>query len=470
MNHKVKSFPKKYPFYFIFFSILSISFFSCEPKDEMISTDKSNRISFSPDTVFFDTLYTGFESPVQRASIKNFNKEALNISRLYLQTGENSPFRLTINGIKKQEATDIFLRGNDSLRIFLDIIPPTLNTDGITKLEDFLVVESNGNIEKLPLIVWLQDGILLEDSVLDCQTVWSGKKPYIVKGNVLVEENCKLTIEAGVKVVFLTDAALLVAGSLEINGNSTENVKLGSFRNDGAFENALGQWFGILFGENSKNNRISYAIIENAKTGIRFGTPDNDTIPDLVIENTIIRNMADAGVFCLNSDVLIQNTLIHNCLNRTFSAGAGGNYYFYNNTFANFGFNFFREEPSFELSNTLAFVDTTGNEQIIREDLKAYFINNIIWGSIDEELILFASPQAGFQTFWNANLLKTKLVDASLPNILNQDPKFVDAFNGKYQLDSLSPAIDAGLDIGLEIDLECKVRGDNPDIGAFERE
>ena len=469
MNYTIKSIQVKNIFYFLFFSVLTISFFSCEPRDEMISTDKSNKISFSPDTVFFDTLFTGFESPVKRVSVKNFNNEALNISRLYLQRGENSPFRLTVNGVKRQETTDIFLRGNDSLRVFLDILPPVLNTDEITKLEDFLIVESNGNVEKLPLIVWLRDGILLEDSVLECQTVWSGKKPYIIKGSVLVEENCKLTIEAGVRVSFLTNAALLIAGSLEINGNATENVELGSFRNDGDFENALGQWFGVLFGEKSKNNRVSYAIIENATTGIRFGTPDTDTIPDLIIENTIVRNMADVGVFCLNSDVLIQNTLIHNCLNRTFAAGAGGNYYFYNNTFANFGFNFFREEPSFELSNVLAFVDTLGNKQVIQEDLKAYLINTIVWGSIDEELILFASPNANFQTFWNSNLLKTKRSDIPITNILNKDPKFVDAFNGNYQLDSLSPAINAGLNIELEIDLEGKVRDSQPDIGAYEK-
>ncbi len=461
---------KNHIFYFILFIFSTILFFSCESRDEIISTEKSNKISFSPDTIFFDTLYTGFESPVRRVSVKNFNKEALTISRIYLQSGENSPFRLTINGIETQESTDIFLRGNDSLRIFLNILPPPLNTDDITKLEDFLIVESNGNIEKLPLIVWLQDGILLENSVLDCQTVWSGKKPYIIKGNVLVEENCKLIIESGVKVSFLTDAALLIAGSLEINGNENDNVKLGSFRNDGAFEGALGQWFGILFGENSKQNRISYAIIENATTAVRFGSPDNDTIPDLIIENTIIRNMANTGVLCLNSDVLIQNTLIHNCLNRTFSAGAGGNYYLYNNTFANFGFDFFREEPSFELSNVLVFTDTLGNNQIIRENLKAYLINTIIWGSVDEELILFSSPEADFEVFWNSNLLKTKRTDFPPTNIINQNPKFVDAFNGKYQLDSLSPAINAGLDIGLKIDLEGKVRVDKPDIGAYERE
>ncbi|WP_291726705.1 choice-of-anchor Q domain-containing protein [Bernardetia sp.] len=469
MNQNFKVFNQKY---WVAYITLFATFllFACEPQDEMISTDKSNRISFSPDTVFFDTLFTGFESPVRRISVKNFNDEAINISRLYLQTGENSPFRLTINGTKQQEANDIFLRGNDSLRVFLDILPPKLDSDEITKLEDFLVMESNGNTERLPIVVWLQDGILLEDSVLDCQTIWSGKKPYIIKGNVLVDENCKLTIEAGVRVSFLTNAALLVAGSLETNGTATERVTLGSFRNDESFKNALGQWFGVFFGENSRNNKISYTTIENATVGIRFGTPDSDTIPDLIIQNTEIRNMADAGVFCLNSDVVIQNTLIHNCLNRTFSAGAGGNYYFYNNTFSNFGFNFFREEPSFELSNVLAFIDTLGNEQVIREDLNAYFINNIIWGSIDEELTLFASPEAGFQTFWNANLLKTTLLDNSLPNILNQAPMFVDAFNGKYQLDSLSPAIDAGLDIGLEIDLEDNPRDSNPDIGAFERQ
>ena len=65
----------------------------------------------------------------------------------------------------------------------------------------------------------------------------------------------------------------------------------------------------------------------------------------------------------------------------------------------------------------------------------------------------------------------TEFVDC----ILNDDPNFVDAVENNFELDTLSPAKDVGLqsivltDINLEQDILGTPRLQSPDLGAYER-
>ena len=54
-------------------------------------------------------------------------------------------------------------------------------------------------------------------------------------------------------------------------------------------------------------------------------------------------------------------------------------------------------------------------------------------------------------------------------NINGENPKFMDWETYDFQLDTLSPAKDVGLDIGILLDNLGRNRNANPDIGAFER-
>ncbi len=132
-------------------------------------------------------------------------------------------------------------------------------------------------------------------------TTWSDPI-YIVQDDIIIAQNCTLTINAGVKVFFDEDnyglkpnlsTGIFVNGSLQINGAQNSMVQLT------AFTISTG-WDGIVFHEiqNNPHSDIKYAIIEYVKkTGLPCGpSPNSDgaifinDFNNITIENCIIRN------------------------------------------------------------------------------------------------------------------------------------------------------------------------------------
>ena len=77
--------------YFIIF-LLIISLFGC--KKNNLLTNGIYNIQTSTDTVLFDTLFTTIGSTTKRIKIYNNNEGMINISKISLIGGENSPLEL----------------------------------------------------------------------------------------------------------------------------------------------------------------------------------------------------------------------------------------------------------------------------------------------------------------------------------------------------------------------------------------
>ena len=95
----------------------------------------------------------------------------------------------------------------------------------------------------------------------------------------------------------------------------------------------------------------------------------------------------------------------------------------------------------------------------------------ILW-SLREEFEL-PEPDPNFTAIldFQSNIFRTELTSFNVNgNLINTDPRFLDAFEGKFSLDTLSPAKDVGIDLGILRDIEGKLRDAQPDLGAFERE
>jgi len=110
------------------------------------------------------------------------------------------------------------------------------------------------------------------------------------------------------------------------------------------------------------------------------------------------------------------------------------------------------------------------DNSLLTDDLRVDLVNTIIWGALENEIILSNSGEEQFTLTMSNNLIKTN--DGSFVgfgNILNQNPLFIDPEQFNYRLESSSPAIDAGLPIGILSDLEGNTRDSLPDIGAYER-
>ncbi|MCC5945544.1 MAG: hypothetical protein JJT94_11470 [Bernardetiaceae bacterium] len=442
---------------------------ACEPKEELLSNE-SVRLRFSSDTISFDTLFTTLGSFTKRFKIYNPSNRAVEITKIGMTT-PSSIFQLIINGQETERLESVRLRGRDSLLVLLQTRLDATDANLPFLIEDFIRIVQKDFEQRIPVRAWGQNARFLRNEVIDGNVVWDSNLPYVIEGSVLVRGFLRLL--PNVEVYFMPGSAFLVEGTLRAESDVERPIRFTSIRNDPAFRNQIGQWFGIIFGERSRNNILRHVRIRNATIGIRFGNPSREAQPALLIENSIIENMAETGLLCLNSQVRVENTLIHNCLNQTVTLLAGGDYEFAHCTFANYGFNFLREEPSFVASNRFVFQDNRGAEVVLEEPLLLNMSNTIVWGSLREELFFVASEATGFETIFSHNIFKTENISLDINNnqisTANDFLSFKNPREGDFQLDSLSPAQDAGASLGIMFDLEMNPRSDPPDIGAYER-
>lgn len=454
---------------------------ACTPKEEDITFDSDASLRFSTDTVLFDTLFTGVGSITRRFRIFNDNDNALLISSISLEGGESSPYTLFVNGRVDTDFQDVRILGNDSLLLLTEVTIDPQNESLPFLVRDQINFETNGNAQNVKLVAFGQDANFLGDSILACNTVWTNEKPYVITSSILVDSLCSLTIEAGTQIFASNNAFIFSRGTMTVNGTVEEPVLFRNDRLDESFDVAPGQWGGIVFLEGSKDNEISFATIKNAQVGIRLGTPDEDDIPDLIINNSIIENIGSSsdfpdnainlqpghGILAFTSDLEVNNTLINNCELGSIGNFAGGNYTYNHCTLANFSFDFFRQDPTATFSDNIVLADNS----LLVSNLNLAVTNSIIFGNLSNELLLSLSGETNSQVSFINNIIRTSedtFNEGS--NILNEDPLFINPREFDFRLDTLSPAKDAGIDIGLLIDLNGDMRDGTPDIGAFERQ
>ncbi len=487
-------------------SIVVVSFFmlfqSC--KKEEIEDGQVN-LEFSEDTIIFDTVFTTVGSSTEVFQVYNKGDKAVKFSSIRIASGENSNYRLNVDGVPGKTFKDVEIGANDSMFIFVEVTVDPNNQNTPLIVSDSILFFANGSQFDIDLVAWGQDAYFHRAAAnsqiapfffLSCNETWSNDKPHVIYGYAIVDSACTLTVNAGTNVHLHPGSGIIVftAGTLLVNGTMQDKVTFQGDRLGEDFKDVPGQWDRIWLSNlpvsgyaGTKNSVIKHAIIKNGTIGLQVDTsfdsnPNNIT---LELQNTIIKNMSSFGMALLGSRVNAYNCVFANCGAQTANILYGGQYNFYHCTFANFWNNGQRQDPAVTLNNWYQ-SPSAGN--IIRQ-LNANFGNCIIYGNNDNELGLDSFPtgnQFGFR--FDHTLLK---VESTFPtsdpsryiSILkasngNNDPGFVDIDNNYYQLDSASSAaIDAGdinitlLNPVLDNDIEGTTRPQRlaPDMGAYER-
>lgn len=454
------------PVSFLLFLFTLITIFNCTPEEEIIDFEFIGGLEFSTDTVLFDTVFTSVGSTTKRLKVFNPSQKALKVSSISLGGGNASSYRILVNGTEPIISEDLQILGKDSILILIEVLIDPQDENSPYLVSDSIIFSTNGISQNVKLVAWGQDAIYLGNEILQCNTTWTNERPYVLYSSVLVDSLCQLSIEKGTRIFASKGAILYVKGALIAQGMVDDGILFRNERLDFAYENIPGQWGGIFFLEGSHGNIMDFTTIRNAEIGIRLGSPDNDTIPDLILKNSIIENMSNSGILSFTSDLYAENTLVNNCVDFTCGNIAGGNYIYKHCTFGNYGFNFIRQSPSFYVTDN---IDLDDNSSIVN-DIFLQIQNTIIDGSLEDELLFELSGETDVILAINNNLIKSTISDLdTLGNILNEDPKFIDPANYNYRLDTLSPAKDNGIFIGVEFDLDGNQRDDLPDIGAYER-
>jgi hypothetical protein len=444
--------------------------YACQLQDEIINTQSNLRLYFSVDTVKFDTIISKTKSQTKRLVVRNKDKNAVIVSNIRLGLAEKSPFTLVINGEKVNQKNNIRILGGDSILILLtaNLAEKQQNLPILTR--DSLLFETNSNTQHVKIWAWGQDVVRVTRTRISRPTVWTAEKPYLVSDTIYVDKNGTLTITEGTTIYASPNATILLEGKLTIQGSADKKVLLTGTRNDEGFANLAGQWNGIVFAIDSQGADINFAHIKNANFGLYAGIPDTDTLPDIVVKNTIIENMLATGIIAFNTDIVLQNTLISNCLERSIDARVGGHYTLQHCTIANYR-NTIQKQPALRLQNFYTFNTSTGEKTDIAP-LYVYIDNSIVWGDAEEEFEIRNQNTALAKFRFRNNLLKT-----AKPNEFGTNNQTATVFNfplfesiGKQQfnLRAKSPAINAGLPLGIMNDLKGKTRDAQPDLGAYE--
>jgi hypothetical protein len=427
----------------------------------------------------YDTVFTAIGSTTKRFKVYNRHNQPIVVNSIRMGGGSFSSFRMNVDGVPGLVINDVEIPAKDSLFVFVEVTVDPNSQNNPFVITDSILFETNGNTQKVILEAWGQNAHYFNGQVL-CNQVWNNDKPYLIYNSILVDSLCTLTINAGCRIHFHKGSALLVQGTLIINGTRSNQVVIQGDRREPEFAEAPDQWYGIWMFNGSKDNVIDGAIIKNAFIGIRADTMNYSSNPTLTISNSIVKNHAAACLYGVGSEIVGYNTVFANAGQYVTLLAIGGNYNFYHCTFANYWNLDNRQSPVLSINNY--YEDINSNIQTRPLD-SANFYNCIIYGDKDEEIELDQSTNTSiaYRYKFHYCVLKTTL-NTSGPSylfpVVNQDPAFRDPFGNNYRLGSTSSAINKGdlsvistfLSGYLNLDLMelSRITDGPPDAGAYE--
>jgi len=341
------------------FLILSFSHFlitSCDDYDSW-TTNPSAVLTMSQDTVAFDTLVTGLGSTTKTLVVRNRGDKGLRIRRVELQGGDNSHFRVNVDGqyLYGGVGEDFEVRRKDSIYVRVEVKLPVADSDEISDYEDQLLFTlESGTMQRVYLTASGMDVIVLRAETITEDRTLDATRPYVIYDSLVVAHGATLTLAEGTTLMFHDGTSLLVRGTLQANGTLEHPVTFRGDRTDRMFpylpyDNTPNRWGGIHFFAESHDNRLTQCDIHSGDYGIICDSTDidndiilpwddehrNATPPLLVMENCVVHNIGGPGLDFTHCYTQVTGTQISNTFGHCVSL-RGGAHTFLHCTLAQF--------------------------------------------------------------------------------------------------------------------------------------
>lgn len=453
---------------------LFFAFYACQDRDDF-SSDKNLTLSFSNDTISFDTVFSSIGSATKQFKIYNRNKNSLRIESIELMNPSKSGFRMNIDGEKGTKLANIEILKKDSLYGFVEVTVNPNDSKNPLLIRDSIRLIVNGNTQYLQLEAVGQDVFIWRDKVIKEDTIITDKKPFLIYNSLSVAKDATLNIKEGVTFFMRNNAVIEVNGTVKAEGTVESPVifrgsRFDNIEADIPYDNVPGQWEGITFHSGSYNNSLQSVVIKNATKGITFTASDTQ-YKKAELKNIIVQNSSEYGMQAVNCKIDIENGLFANAAGSVVSL-SGGEYSFTHCTMVNYYRWSARQAESIWLNNTY------GNE--IYPLTKCDIINSIIYGSVSKEIALKGIGSSDFNyTFHNCLIKGTQSSDNHFTDVIwNTDPVFKDInssgiYSYNFELQASSPAIgkaDKNYSSLIPFDLKgvSRLNDSAPDIGCYE--
>jgi hypothetical protein len=429
-----------------------------------------NNLSFSKDTVVFDTVFTTIGSTTQQFKIYNKDSKTIKIDEIELMGGTSSKFSINVDGLQGTKMQDLYIEGGDSLFVFVEV---TLDPNGSNLplvIEDSIRFKSNEKNQFVKLAAWGQDAYFhYKDPTLE--GTWPNDKPHVIYGYAAIDSAKTLNIQAGTHIYMHKNAILYVYKStLNIQGTLGNEVIIEGDRLEQDYQNVSGQFYGIYF-QQARPCTIDYAIIKNGTSGVHLYDEDpTNSDYTLTMTNTIIKNQARYGVFIFaGAKVKAENCIIAKNGTHALFVLQGGDFNFNHCDLLGYGSS---TNPAVGISNY--YTDYTAGQTNVSSIEEGKLYNCVVTGNLTTEFAMDTIQMSGVVLnfdFKNTVLRSEEIYtdsfyDASV--IWNGSALFTNPAEYDFTFGVSSDLQGNGINTSVVTDILGNPRNNPPDIGAIE--
>jgi len=432
---------KPYRFFYLFIILLLTNFFACKNDFENYSNNPQDILSFSVDTLSFDTVLSTVNSPYLAFRVYNKNAKPLLISSVQLAEGENSNFKINVDGMAGSLFENVEILAKDSLLVLVNVKPKENGENTPTLFNDYILFVTHGIQQQVVLEASGQDVHTCRGTIISTDSVLDNQKPYLIYDSLVIDKGATVQIDEGTVFYMFNNAQLIVRGTIKIKGSIEKPVVFRGNRTDYMvtipYDLIPGQWGGIRFASESYGNEMENVRIRNGQYGMDLEACNDPTRNKLYLKNVVLTNVSGTLLKSVNCHIIAENCEFSNAKNQLLYL-IGGFYSFTHCTIANYypsrpdlGWGNSENETLLLTDSVQADMDTSDNYFPV---INAEFFNSIIWGGrySSSSAIRILKSNAGMDIPY---LFKSCLV----PNAQTDDTHFVDCL---FQLnDSLSQKI-----------------------------
>ena len=433
-----------------------------------------NNLSFSKDTVVFDTVFTTIGSTTQQFKIYNKDSKTIKIDEIELMGGTNSKFSMNVDGLQGTQIKDLYIEGGDSLFVFVEVTLDPNGTNLPLIIEDSIRFKSNEKNQFVKLAAWGQDAYFHYNDLNE--GVWPNDKPHVIYGIAAVgypkiDSAKTLNIQAGTHIYMHKNAILYVYKStLNIQGTLGNEVIIQGDRLEQDYQNITGQFYGIYF-QKARPSTIDYAIIKNGTSGVHLydDEPLNSDYT-LTMTNTIIKNQARYGVFIFaGAKVKAENCIVAQNGTHALFVLQGGDFNFNHCDLLGYGSS---TNPAVGISNY--YNDNAAGQTNVSSIEEGKLYNCVVTGNLTTEFAMDTIQMSGvvLNFDFKNTLLQSEVIytdsfyDASV--LWNGTPLFTNPTEFNFTFGQNSALQGNGINTSVVTDILGNPRNNPPDIGAIE--
>ena len=436
----------------------------------------SDTLTFSADTLRFDTIFTDLGSPTMRLKVFNRASKGINISSIRM--GDDSGiFSMNVDGVSGKVFENVEIRANDSIFIFVECRIDANDDSRPFRVEGDMEFVTNGVRQTVTLEAYGQNVVRLRGATVDHDMTFTSDRPYVVFDTLRVAAGATLTLNPGTRLYFHDKGFLQVDGTLLAMGAKDKMISMRGDRLDDVlpdtgYEILAGQWEGVRFGPESFGNRMEYVEMQSTVSGVVVDSCGVTDRTRLTLVNSWLHNSKRNVLRSAHSKVDAYGCCFSDAGEATVSL-EGGSHDFVQCTLANY----YLYAISPESILTLSYLKPSESDGSGAPLMQAAFDNCIIYGMTSP---LTPGDLEDTGVYMRNVLLGVEGSDDGhfISCLWNENPMFEterEKYIFNYRLKEDSPALGAGNpsyvtpECMYDMDGTDRLEWGNPALGAYAR-